>query len=60
MYDRVTYARMLVLRGASENAEDKEQQTPHSIAAALPNSKVYKYFKKEISDDDLGLLFLFY
>ena len=53
-FDRVTYARMLCLRGASENAEDKEQQTPLSIATSIPNSKVYKYFKKEITNEELA------
>ena len=50
----MTYARILVLRGASENSEDNDQQTPLSISSSIQNSKVFKYFNKEISDEDLA------
>lgn len=53
-YDRVTYARMLRMRGASENAEDKQQKTPVNIAEEQANSQTLKYFRKEIKDEDLA------
>lgn len=53
-YDRVTMARMLMMRGGSITQEDKQQRTPTSIAQEQSDSQTLKYFNKEISDDDLA------
>ena len=53
-HDRVTYARMLVLRGASQTVEDKSQKSPTAIAQERPNSQTLRYFNKEIRDEDLA------
>lgn len=58
IHDRVTYARMLMMRGASEDAEDKEKRTPKKIAEerlqAHGESQVLQYFKGQIKDADLA------
>lgn len=51
-HDRVTYARMLLMRGASQNQDDKQGKSPFSIAQELSNQTL-KYFNKEIKDEDL-------
>ena len=52
-HDRVTYARMLMMRGASQHQEDKQGRSPASIAQERNNSQTHKYFNKEIRDEDL-------
>ena len=42
------------MRGASEHSEDKQAQTPQTIAASQQNSQTLRYFKKEITDQDLA------
>merc|ERR1712137_1475137 len=54
LHDRVTYARMLVLRGASTTCEDKARKSPFAIAEERPNSQTLRYFNGEIRDVDLA------
>lgn len=51
-HDRVTYARMLCMRGASQSQDDKKGKSPLSIAQEKGN-QTFKYFNKEIKDEDL-------
>ncbi len=52
-HDRATYARVLMLRGAAENAEDKQKNTPASLANASNSKKVSRYFNGELKDEEL-------
>jgi len=54
LHDRVTYARMLVLRGASTTCEDKARKSPFNIAEERPNSQTLRYFNGEIRNEDLA------
>jgi len=48
-----TYARMLMMRGASQHQDDKEGKSPNAIALERPDSQTLKYFNKEIKEEDL-------
>jgi len=51
-YDIVPYVRILVMHGAVQTQQDNQGNSPVSIAQEL-NSQTYKYFNKEIQDEDL-------
>lgn len=53
LHNRVTYARILVMRGADQKMEMKGCPSPISIAKSHKSDQVLKYFNKEIKDEDL-------
>lgn len=52
-HDRATYARILMLRGGAENSEDKQRNTPITIANSSNSKKVIRYFNNELKNEEL-------